>query len=116
VLASDGWRLKYSPAHSARQQALSESRNLVLRPILWLLVVLGALAFASPTLFSPSSQPVITGFSWRRTLGGWERIPHWRAPDVQELPHIHPVAIATLQLALSLLALSSTPASVSESH
>jgi hypothetical protein len=81
----------------------------MIRPLLWLLVLGGVLLSAGPALLSPETRPVFTGHSWRRTSNGWERQSRWQAPEPSDKALLHPASLASLQLAFSMLALSSPP-------
>jgi hypothetical protein len=78
----------------------------MLRPLLWLAVVLAAIVMAAPLYLPGADRPEIAGYNWRRTVSGWERLPEWRVPESGREPALHPVSLASLQLAFSLLVLS----------
>ena len=87
----------------------------MIRSVLWILTLVAALTAAMWQFGSLAPQPEIAGYAWRRTTSGWEHIPQWHSPEPSEEPTLHPLLIASLQLATSLLALSAVPTSAGPS-
>lgn len=51
-------------------------------------------------------RPAVEHDQWRRTTSGWEPSASWQAPPAARRLAVHPLALASLQMTLSLLALS----------
>ncbi len=73
----------------------------------WLLALLAVITWAGLETTHGSPQPQIVAHAWRRTTAGWEWRPRWRSPLAEDPTLFHPLVLASLQLAVSLLALSS---------
>ena len=96
--------------------AVTPSRDapVMVRRLLWLLALIGVFMPVAWQVTSPVRRPEIVGYVWRRTAVGWEQMPKWRPPEGGDEPAIHPLLLASLQLALSLVALSAMPAGSEE--
>lgn len=73
----------------------------------WLLALLAVIIWAGLETTQGHSQPQIVAHAWRRTTAGWEWRPRWRSPLAEDPTFFHPLVLASLQLSVSLLALSS---------
>ena len=98
----------FPPPDSARDPGST------VRLLAWLLALFAVVAWAGWHAQWTAAQPELAGYNWRRTVTGWEHVPAWRPPAVDSRPAFHPLLLASVQLAASLLALSggSRPAKV----
>lgn len=78
-----------------------------MRLLAWSVALLMAIVWAGCEWGSPTPQrPAIEHDQWRRTASGWEPKASWQAPPAAPRIAMHPLALASLQMTLSLLALS----------
>lgn len=74
------------------------------------LLAAGYLAVVWESPESLDSQPTVDQARWVRTRDGWEHTSSWARPAPVYDPPIHPLALAGLQMGLSLAALIAFPA------
>lgn len=85
-----------------------------------ILLSVGYMAFVweTPEQIAHRDTPGFSGVTerWVRTRTGWEKPSSWVAPPPVYEPPIHPLALAGLQMFLSLAALIAFPAKVKQSE